>query len=307
MVIPIVRHMRIVTLAAAMVAMLGNAARAQQNMQDVTIKIVDVAPGIYMLTGQGGNIGLSVGEDDAFVIDDQYAPLTDKILAAVARVTDKPVKFVVNTHWHGDHTGGNENMDKAGAIIVAHQNVRKQMSVEHFNAVFDSKTPASPAAALPVITFTDSLSFHWNGDEMDIVHVAPAHTDGDAIIHFKKANVIHTGDVYFNGMYPFIDVSTGGNIDGMIEAADLVLAISNSATKIIPGHGPLSNRVELRQYRSMLVSVRDRVNELIAHGASRDAVIAAMPTQDLDRKWGNGFLKPDVFVGIVFDGMTQKQ
>ena len=286
----------------AMIFLSAGSARAQQ---DVQIETVDVAPGIYMLVGQGGNIGLSVGEDGAFMIDDQYAPLTDKIRAAVSRVTNQPIKFVVNTHWHGDHTGGNENMGKAGAIIVAHENVRKRMSVEHFNEVFNSTTPAAPQSALPVITFTDSVSFYWNGDRLDVSHVASAHTDGDAIIRFRTANVVHAGDTYFNGMYPFIDASTGGHIAGIIEAVDLILSISNSATKIIPGHGPLSNVVQLRQYRSMLATVRGRIQELITRGASRDAVIAAKPTRDLDSMWGGGFLSPDQFVGIVYDGMIE--
>ncbi|MFQ6045306.1 MAG: MBL fold metallo-hydrolase [Gemmatimonadales bacterium] len=280
-------------------------ALAQQEMEDVQITTTAVAPGVYMLQGRGGNLGLSVGDDGAFLVDDQYAPLTEKILTAIGEVTDKPVRFVINTHWHGDHTGGNENMGKAGAIIVAHENVRYRMSSEQFLEAFNNRVPPSPPAALPVITFTDAITFHWNGDDIHVFHVHPAHTDGDAIIHFTRSNVIHMGDTYFNGMYPFIDVSTGGTIHGIIAAADQVLALTDAETKIIPGHGPLSNAEELTVYRDMLIEVRNRVAKLIAEGKTRDEVIAAKPTADLDATWGGGFMQPDVWVGLVYDGMME--
>lgn len=225
-----------------------------QDFSRVQVTVVPVATGIYMLQGAGGNIGLSVG-DEAFVIDDQYAPLTAKIREAIATVTSKPVRFVVNTHWHGDHTGGNENLSMAGAIIVAHENVRRRMSVEQFMAAFNSRVPASPRKALPVVTFTDAISLYVNDDSIDVMHVERAHTDGDAIIVFRKANVVHMGDTYFNGGYPFIDLSSGGSIDGIIATADRVLASTNDSTKIIPGHGALGNRASLRQYRDVLVSL----------------------------------------------------
>ncbi|MEE8488182.1 MAG: MBL fold metallo-hydrolase, partial [Gemmatimonadota bacterium] len=226
---------------------------AQQNFDDVQIETIEVADNIYMLIGSGGNLGLSVGDDGAFLIDDQYAPLTEKILDAIKALTDNKVQFVVNTHWHADHTGGNELHGEAGAIIVAHENVRKQMTVDHFLAAFNSTVPASPEGALPVVTFTESVTFHWNGDEIHVFHVDAAHTDGDAVIHFKGSNVIHAGDTFFNGMYPFIDTSTGGTLDGMIDAAKRILDISDDETKIIPGHGGLASRAELGQYYEMLV------------------------------------------------------
>ena len=279
-------------------------ARAQQDFSAVQIQTTPVAGSVYMLTGRGGNIGLSVGEDGAFIVDDQYAPLTDKIRAAIGALTDHPVRFVVNTHWHGDHTGGNENFGEAGALIVAHENVRARMSTEQFIEAFGSRTPPSPAAALPVITFTDAVTFHWNGETIRVHHVADAHTDGDAIIHFTDADVLHLGDTYFNGFYPFIDTSSGGTIDGMIAAADRALALADADTKIIPGHGPLSNRAELITYRNMLADVRDRVAALIDEGKTRDEVVAARPTADLDAEWGDGFLQPDVWIGLVFDSMN---
>ncbi len=277
---------------------------AAQEMQDVEIEIVPVSGNVSMLIGRGGNIGVSVGEDGAFLIDDQFAPLTDKILAAVARLTDQPVRFVLNTHWHGDHTGGNENMGEAGAIVVAHENVRRRMSTEQFMEAFNRRVEPSPPEALPVLTFTDSVTFYWNDDELRIVHVGPAHTDGDSIVHFRKANVVHMGDTYFNGMYPFIDVSSGGTISGLIEAVDGVLKTTDERTMIIPGHGPLSGITELRAYRDMLGTVHARLRSLIEQGKSREQVIASAPTRDFDATWGGGFMKPDVWVGLVFDGMA---
>jgi glyoxylase-like metal-dependent hydrolase (beta-lactamase superfamily II) len=278
---------------------------AQRNFDNVKIEAIPVTDGIFMLTGSGGNIGLSVGDDAAFVIDDQYAPLTEKIKAAIAEKTDQPVRFVINTHWHGDHTGGNEKMGQTGAIIVAHENVRKRMSSEQFIAAFDTRVPAAPAIALPVVTFEDSVTFHWNGDDIHVFHVAPGHTDGDSIIHFQKANVIHMGDTLFNGYYPFIDASSGGNIDGMIAAEEHVLALADDKTKIIPGHGPLADKAQLQANHDMLVTARDRIHKLVAAGKSRDEIVAAKPTADLDEEWGDGFLKPDAWVGIVYDGMTK--
>ncbi len=276
-----------------------------QDFDAVKIESIRVAANVYMLTGSGGNLGLSVGDDGAFLVDDQFAPLTERITAEVRRLTDKPIRFVVNTHWHGDHTGGNENLGKAGAIIVAHENVRKRLSTEQFMKAFDRTVPPSPEIALPVVTFTDSITFHWNGDEIQVIHVEPAHTDGDSVLYLKKANVLHTGDTYSNGMYPFIDTGSGGSIDGMIRAADRTLAIGDDETKIIPGHGPLSNKAELRGFQEMLKTVRDRVQKLVKEGKTRDEVVAAKPTKDLDEKRAKGFMQPDRWVGIVYDGMTQ--
>ena len=275
-----------------------------QNRSAVVVEAKLVAGNVYMITGSGGNIGLSVGEDGAFLIDDQFGRLSAQILKTVSELTPDPVRFVVNTHWHGDHTGGNQKMAEAGAIIVAHENVRRAMSTDHFMAAFNRTVSASAEAALPVVTFTESMTFHFNGDDIRVQHVAPAHTDGDAIVIFRLANVIHMGDTYFNGMYPFIDVSTGGSIAGMIAAADTALGLANDKTKFIPGHGPLSGVAELRASRAMLQAVHDRIGELITQGKSRDEVIAAAPTRDFDEKWGNGFMKPPKWVGIVYDSMV---
>ncbi len=296
---------RMLRLSALVLAFVLTTSLAGQNMRDVSIKSIRITDSVYMLTGRGGNIGLSVGEDGVFLIDDQFAPLTDKILAAVAELTDDPIQFVVNTHWHPDHTGGNENLGEAGAIIVAHENVRKRMSTEQFIAAFNNRSPPSPAEALPVITFTDSITFHYNGDELRVAHMEPAHTDGDSVIFFRKANVVHMGDTYFNGMYPFIDVGSGGSIDGMIEAARRVLGQVNDRTKIIPGHGALSDTPGLLAYVEMLETVRGLVQKLVDEGNSRENVVAARPTRDFDTQWGGGFLEPDKWVGIVYDGTVK--
>jgi glyoxylase-like metal-dependent hydrolase (beta-lactamase superfamily II) len=290
------------------VALLLSVASAQdEDFSKAELATVTVAPGVAMLVGPGGNIGVCTGDDGVFLIDDEYAPLTGKVAAAVALLSDKPIRFLVNTHWHGDHTGGNENLGKAGVVIVAQENVRKRMSVEQFLEAFGEKVAPSPQLALPLITFTDAVTFHMNGDEIRVFHVAPAHTDGDSIIQFQKASVVHMGDVFFNGMYPFIDVSTGGHLEGMIAAVDQLLPMLDAGTKIIPGHGPVSDKAGFAGYREMLAAVRDAVKPLVAAGKSRADVIAARPTRALDGVWGNGFLKPDVFVGIVYDGMAKRQ
>lgn len=278
-------------------------APAQQDFSKVEVKAERVAEGVYMLTGAGGNMGLSVGKSGTYLIDDQYAPLSDKILAAIRLITPDPVRFVVNTHWHGDHTGGNENLGKAGALLVAHENVRKRMSTEQFLAAFGRKVEPSPEASLPVVTFTDTVTFHWNGDEIRVQHVPPAHTDGDAIIRFVKADVVHMGDVFFNGGYPFVDTSSGGRIDGVIAAAERVLGGVGEKTRIIPGHGPLATKADLQAYRDVLKTLRDRIATLKAEGKTRDQTIAAKPTADHDARWGGGFMKGDVFTGLVYDSL----
>ena len=258
-----------------------------------------------MLKGRGGNIGVSAGDDGVLLIDDQYAPLTAKIRAAVGQISDKPIRFVLNTHWHGDHTGGNENLGQAGALVVAHENVRARMSIEQFMDFFDRAVPASPGGALPVVTFTDTVTFHLNGEEIRAFHVSSAHTDGDSMIHFPRANVLHAGDVYFNGVYPFIDVGSGGSVDGLIAAVERALALANDETKIIPGHGPLSGRKELVAYRDMLSAIRDGIAPMVAAGRSVEEIRAAEPTASFDERWGGGWISPDDFVSFVYDSLSK--
>ncbi|AOE50561.1 MBL fold metallo-hydrolase [Kangiella sediminilitoris] len=270
---------------------------------EVTIKTEKLSDGIYVLFGQGGNIGVSVGDDGVYIIDDQYAPLSEKINKAIDELTDKPVRFVINTHWHGDHTGGNENFGKAGAVIVAHDNVRQRMSTEQVSKFFGRVTPASPKAALPVVTFDSEISLHLNGDDMRAYHVANAHTDGDAIIYFEKDNVLHMGDTYFNIGYPYIDTGSGGSIDGYIAAVERGLELADDNTKIIPGHGPMSNKKELQEFGDMLKDLRQKVAALKDKGMSLDEVIAANPSAEYDADNGQAFIKPKQIVTFIYNSL----
>jgi len=279
---------------------------AAQNFDTIQVKAQPLRGGVYMLTGSGGNIGLSVGTDAAFVIDDQYAPLSAKILAAIKAITPLPVRFVVNTHWHFDHTGGNENMGNAGAILVAHENVRKRLSADQFIEFLRRTEKAAPPAALPAVTFTDSITFHINGDDLVAFHVPPAHTDGDVIVHFAKANVIHMGDVFVRYGYPFVDLSTGGNVSGIVSAADRVLAVCNPETKVIPGHGAVADCATLKAYRDMIATIRDRVSAAMRAGKSLDAIKAAKPTADFDARVGGTFVNADQFVEFTYRSLGGK-
>lgn len=272
--------------------------------KEVTLRADRVAPGIYFLTGSGVNVGLSIGDDGTFLIDDQYAPLTEGIRQVIARLTDKPVKFVLNTHWHGDHTGGNENLAATGAVIIAHDNVRTRMSTEQFSTFWDRPTPPSPAGALPIVTFSDSVTFHMNGNAIHAFHVATAHTDGDAIVRFPDANVIHMGDVFWNKWYPYIDVSAGGSVRGTIAAVNAILPLVDEQTVVMPGHGELSDRAGLIAYRDMLQGAVDRVQSLIDEGNTLEEVQAAKPTAQWDEVWGGQFMTPERFVRQVYGDLT---
>ncbi|MDB0600105.1 MBL fold metallo-hydrolase [Tenacibaculum maritimum] len=273
--------------------------------KEVTIETHKVTDKVYMLTGQGGNIGLHIGDEGVFMVDDQFAPLTPKILAAIKNITKKPVKYLVNTHWHGDHTGGNENMRKEGAVIVSHKNVRRRMSVKQF--VRGKEKEAASKEALPVITFTEDMMIHLNGEDMLISHVHNAHTDGDAIVFFMKSNVIHMGDTYFQGKYPFIDLESGGSIQGYINAIDKVLLLANKDTKIIPGHRKVSNKKELSSYKEMLVVLRDRIKEEIFQGKTLEEVEAAVRiTQEYDKEYGGWFISGEGIRKTIYQSLINK-
>ena len=295
---------RPIALLGILVALTSPLANAQQNLDTVQVRTTSIAPGLYMLQGAGGNIGLAVGDDAVFVVDDQFAPLTPKILAAIATVTPKPVRFVLNTHWHFDHTGGTENMGKAGALIVAHDNVRRRMSTEQFIEAINRREPAAPRGALPVVTFTESVTFHINGDSIVAAHVPPAHTDGDAIVFFTKANVVHTGDLFVSAGLPFVDRSSGGTINGIIGAADKVLAFANASTKIIPGHGPLADRARIQAFRDMLVALRDRMQAEITAGKTLEQVQAAKLTDAYQRDWPGGHER---FIKILYQELSSRR
>lgn len=272
----------------------------------VEVKSTKVRDGIYMITGRGGNIGVSTGSDGVFIIDDQYAPLHEKIVGEIRKLSTKPIRFVVNTHWHGDHTGGNELMGKKGIEIVAHENVRKRMSVRNVMKALNRDVPPSPEVALPTVTFPNRMTIHLNGEEAEIVHFHAAHTDGDSVIHFKKSNVIHAGDIFFNGFYPFIDVDSGGSLKGIIMAVRGILGLADKDTKIIPGHGPLATKKDMEAYLKMLTTASLNIAKLVKDGKSVEQVVEADPLKKLNPKWGNGFMKPEVFTRISYRSLKGK-
>lgn len=239
--------------------------------KEVKIEPIKLTDQLYVLKGKGGNIGLFIGQDGVFMIDDQFAPLTPKILIAIKKITSKPIKYLINTHWHGDHTGGNENIEKEGALIVAHNNVRKRMSVDQ---VVRGKTKkASPESALPVITFTDDMMMYFNNDDVLITHIHNAHTDGDAIVYFTKNNVLHMGDTFFQGKFPYIDLASGGSINGYIAGIEKAILLSNNETKIIPGHGNVAKRSDLKSYLKMLNAIKSNIQIEIDNKATLQEVL----------------------------------
>ena len=298
--------MRHFGLSLTLLLAAASSAAAQVNYDTVQIRTIKVSDGVYMLMGVGGNIGVSVGTDGVLMVDDQYAPLSDKIKAAVAALGG-PVRFVVNTHWHWDHVGGNESLLRSGVVTVAHENVRRRMSVEQFVPPLNRHVPASPTGALPLVTFADSVTFYLGGDSIHVFHAAAAHTDGDAIIWFRRANVIQMGDIFFNGRYPFVDLSSGGSLEGVVAAVDRVLALADSNTKIIPGHGPLADRVTLHAYRDMLVTVRDRIKRAVTAGQTLEQVQVAKPTAEFDAVLGKGTITPTLFVQILYTDLAARK
>lgn len=282
-------------------------AAADQAKDEPDFSTTEVAPGIYMLMGvggfTGGNIGLSIGDDGVVMIDDSMPPLLGKMKAAIKSVTKKPVDFLINTHVHGDHTGNNQNMGKDGTRIVAHENLRINMLTKGQRTKEGNKP--MPKAALPVITFSHAMSFHLNGEDLKIFHVENAHTDGDAVIHYQNANVIHTGDTMFNGMFPYIDINNGGSVNGYIAAQQKVLSISNEQTKIIPGHGPLADRKQLKQALAMLIDAKGLIADLIAKGKTEDDVVNANPLKKYHDKWNWQFITTEKMTRQVYKSLKK--
>ncbi len=287
----------------AISALLLSACASAQQPADVEMKAETLAPGVAVLFGQGGNIGVSWGPDGTVLIDDQFAPLTPKIQAAVAALGASPVKYLINTHWHGDHSGGNENLGKAGALIMAHDNVRVRMATPQVRG--DRTTGPSPKIALPVITYHDGLTIHLNGDEVGARHMHDAHTDGDSIILWKAANVIHMGDLFFHKVtLPYIDLNSGGSAKGLLDAAEKTLKLTNATTKIIPGHGPVASQADLIAYRDMLKSIIGAVDMGIKAKKSLIQIQAMKPAA----KWevAGAFISGDAFVEAVHKSLTTK-
>jgi glyoxylase-like metal-dependent hydrolase (beta-lactamase superfamily II) len=281
------------------------AAHAQTDFSKVQMKATKVAGNVYMLEGSGGNIGVSVGEDGLLIVDDQFAPLADKIRAALKGIADKKLKFILNTHWHGDHTGGNVAFGPE-ATIIAHDNVRKRLATEQKSTVFNSTTPASPKEALPVITFDQSLSVHFNGEDIRAIHFPHGHTDGDSVIFFSASNVVHLGDDFFAGRFPFVDLESGGSVEGLIKnIGELVNKIPADA-KLIPGHGAISTLDDLKSYHRMLQQTTEIVRGKIAAGKTLDQ-IKSEGLPDEWKPWGAGFIKTDRWVETIYKSLTAKK
>ena len=291
---------------ALVLSVLAVNAGAQDRFANVEIEAAAITPHVYMLTGRGGNMGLVIGDDRAFLIDDQFKPLAARISAKIRELTDTPLAFLVNTHWHGDHSGGNEPFANEGVIVVAHENVRRRMSTDQVNEFFGSKTPPSPAQALPVVTFTSDISLHLGGRSVQVTHLPGAHTDGDAVVFLPEENVLHTGDIFFHGLYPFIDIDSGGGIRGLIAAVSTLVERIDDETRIIPGHGPLANRADLRAYRDFLATAADAIDANIKAGRTLAETIAAKPTADFDATLNaNGFIEPDRWVAMVYRDLSR--
>jgi len=294
-------------IGAAFIALLGGQALAQQQIDfaKVEIKATDLGHGVYEMEGAGGNLGVFTGPDGVLMVDTEFAPLADKIKAAIAKVSDKPLKFVIDTHWHGDHIGGNEPMAQAGAILESQDNVRLRMAKGQWNARANAMTPPAPSGALPSLTYTDEMTLHLNGETVRVIHAPAAHTDGDSLVYFTNANVLHTGDVYRSTGYPFIDLASGGTLAGTITAYEGILAMIDDKTKVLPGHGPIVKKKDIQTAHDMLVLVRDRVQKLIDQGKSEDEIVAAAPTKDIDKKWTGkgGFVTGDVMVRQTYESI----
>lgn len=263
---------------------MGNA-----SAQDETeISIQRLSKTISVLFGDGGNIAVSAGHDGVFIVDDQFAKRGEAIVAAIEEISDQPVRYIINTHWHFDHTDGNKYFADKGSIIIAHDNTRQRLLTGGHSRATDRYTPPAPVEALPVVTFSKTLSLHLNGEEAQVIYLEPGHTDGDGIVFFKGSNIVHTGDTFVNGKYPFVDLESGGTINGIIDAMDVILEIIDEETRVIPGHGPIANKGDVLEYRDMCIVLRDRVAQMKKDGMSLEEVIAARPTAEFDERW-NGW------------------
>ncbi|HEX5171398.1 MAG TPA: MBL fold metallo-hydrolase [Cyclobacteriaceae bacterium] len=278
-------------------------ARAQDNFDTVKIRPVQVAENLYYLKGSGGNVGVFIGNDGTLMVDDQFAPLSNKINGAIKTLSPNDIRFLINTHIHGDHSGGNENFKKMGVTVVAHDMVRDRMSREQVNPTNDNVTPPRPEDAWPVISFADKLNFYLNREEIELLHVSPAHTDGDVVVHFKKANVFHMGDIFVTYGYPYIDYNNGGSINGFISSLDTFLAMMDDNTKIIPGHGELCNKADVKKFRDRLAEIRDEVTAALKKGKKVEDLANLPIASKYDDVWGGGFIKGKDFVLQVAENL----
>ncbi|MDX1702909.1 MAG: MBL fold metallo-hydrolase [Altererythrobacter ishigakiensis] len=292
------------TIAAALITaslIVVSPLAAQRDFSEVEITSEELAPGVAVLFGAGGNMAVSHGEDGTVLIDDQFAPLSEKIETAVAYLGASPVKYVVNTHWHGDHTGGNEHFGSTGATIFAHDNVRVRMSNEQTRG--ERVIPPSPRAALPVVTYDRGVTLHLNGDTIDVVFVGGGHTDGDSIVRWREKNIVHMGDLYFKiPGWPFVDVESGGDIEDMLFSLDAAINMMDAETKVIPGHGPMSDKSELVAFRNTVGEAVTRIRALRDSGSTLEEAQALRPLDSFER--GEGFISEDRFIEAVWKSLN---
>jgi glyoxylase-like metal-dependent hydrolase (beta-lactamase superfamily II) len=302
----IMQHHRIRSLFAGAIAALAALTAPVSFAQDQQVEYVPTAlsPTVTMIKGRGGNIAVSSGEDGVFIIDDQIKPLTDQLLAAIRKISDQPIRFVINTHYHGDHVGGNETLGSSGSVIIAHDNIRERMTTDQFSHFFGETTPAWPKESLPVVTFSDQVTLHFNGESVEVRHVPRGHTDGDSIVYFPDSNVLHMGDIMFNGLYPFIDLDGGGGIQGMIAGVESGMELADGETRVIPGHGPLTDLAGLREYHAFLTRARDNVQALIDQGMSLQQAVDAKPTAEWDEILGKVWITPEQLVTFIYNSLT---
>ena len=272
----------------------------------VKIEVVPITDQIAMLQGAGGNMAVFYGDEGVFLIDDEYTQNSLGIDSAINTLSENPVRFVVNTHWHGDHTGGNTFFSEQGAIVFAHENVRKRLSEDQFMSAFGREVSAADKSAWPILTFTSDLTLHLNGEDVSIFHVHNAHTDGDAMVFFVNSNVLHMGDTYFQGKFPFIDISSGGSIDGLIGAIEKALFITNDKTVLIPGHGVLSNRAELSEYLAMLLDLRSQVALTIEAGMTMEQIEKMELFVKYDDQWGGGFINGPKLINFIYESLPKE-
>jgi len=276
---------------------------AQENFDTVKIRPVKVTDQIYMLKGSGGNIGVLIGKEGTLMIDDQFAPLSNKINGAIKTLDPGEIRFLINTHIHGDHSGGNENFKRMGVTVVAHDMARDRMSKEKVNPTTKEVTPPRDKDALPVITFADRISFHLNDEDIELIHFDPAHTDGDVAIHFKNANVYHMGDMFVTYGYPYIDYSSGGSINGFISTMDKLLSMMDDKTRIIPGHGELCTKADMKKFRDRLADIRDQVAAALKKGKKVEEITGLGITDKYEAEWGKGFIKGKDFVLTIAENL----
>jgi len=287
----------ILVLSALLIA---SSANAQRDFSKTNINVTPLGESLHMLEGEGGNTAFWIGDDGVLMVDDQFAELHKRIvIGAIQQLTNRPVEFLLNTHWHGDHTGGNELMHATGTHIVAHENVRKRLSTKQVRKLSGRVSEARPKEALPILTYKKSITFHFNEETIEVVHFGPGHTDGDSVAFFKEANVVHMGDLMFSGRFPFIDLDSGGSVDGYIENVQKILDLIDDNARIIPGHGPLSTKADLEKFLKMLIFSRDLVNSAIAEGIPPEA-IKALPFPAEFEGWGSGFINTKSWLGTLY-------